>query len=278
MSQLISDYMLSVNEKMEKINEITEESICEMIGNIPDNLINSLGQISKIGEQGENSIVYKIKDKGISIKIMKNTDKNKREIDFYMYFSSNYNNDYLNFPVVYRDIECMACNNDEMKNEPCFIIISELYDGSLKSIKQKLSKEQIISLVAQIIYSCSILEQLELVHGDLHSGNILYKNVDENDTIEAQIGDSSYAIKTFGKLWVLWDFGNMTYTGEITPETGIKALDTIKTDFHKIIPLVNKSYLTEFIYNNELKNASNTQILMNYLYEKYPNIISKISK
>ena len=278
MSQLISDYMLSVNEKMEKINEITEESICEMIGNIPDNLINSLGQISKIGEQGENSIVYKIKDKGISIKIMKNTDKNKREIDFYMYFSSNYNNDYLNFPVVYRDIECMACNNDEMKNEPCFIIISELYDGSLKSIKQKLSKEQIISLVAQIIYACSILEQLELVHGDLHSGNILYKNVDENDTIEAQIGDSSYAIKTFGKLWVLWDFGNMTYTGEITPETGIKALDTIKTDFHKIIPLVNKSYLTEFIYNNELKNASNTQILMNYLYEKYPNIISKISK
>ena len=122
---------------MEKINEISEESICDMVGNIPDNLIHSLGEISKLGEQGENSIVYKIKDKGISIKIMKNTDKNKREIDFYMYFSNNY----LNFPVVYRDIECMACNNDEMKNEPCFVLLSELYDGSFKSIKQNCYKD-----------------------------------------------------------------------------------------------------------------------------------------
>ena len=65
-------------DEEEKINEISEESICDMVGNIPDNLIHSLGEISKLGEQGENSIVYKIKDKGISIKIMKNTDKNKR--------------------------------------------------------------------------------------------------------------------------------------------------------------------------------------------------------
>lgn len=270
MSQLISNYFISVNEKMEKINEISEESICDMVGNIPDNLIHSLGEISKLGEQGENSIVYKIKDKGISIKIMKNTDKNKREIDFYMYFSNNY----LNFPVVYRDIECMACNNDEMKNEPCFVLLSELYDGSFKSIKQNLSKEQIISMIAQIISACSILEQLQLVHGDLHSANVLYKNVDNNDVIEAKLGDTTYNIKTFGKLWVLWDFGNMTYTGEVTPETGIKAIDTIRTDLHKFIPLVNKSYIAELIYNKDLEKASNTHILMEYLAEKYPNIIS----
>ena len=38
-------------------------------------------------------------------------------------------------------------------------------------------------------------------------------------------------------------FGNMTYTGEITPETGVKAIDTIRTDLHKFIPLVNNSGL-----------------------------------
>jgi hypothetical protein len=67
----------------------------------------------------------------------------------------------------------------------------------------------------------------------------------------------------------------MTYTGEITPETGVKAEDTIRTDLHKIFPLINKSYINELIYNRDLEKASNTQVLMDYLSEKYPNIVSK---
>ena len=69
-------------------------------------------------------------------------------------------------------------------------------------------------------------------------------------------------------------FWNLTYTGEVTPETGIKAIDTIRTDLHKFIPLVNKSYIAELIYNKDLEKAPNTHILMEYLAEKYPNIIS----
>ena len=62
-------------------------------------------------------------------------------------------------------------------------------------------------MIAQIISASSILEQLQLVHGDLHSANVLYKNVDNNDVIESKLGDTTYNIKKFEKLWVQWDFG-----------------------------------------------------------------------
>jgi serine/threonine protein kinase len=265
----LKDYIDSIQSKSEIMNHIDMNSICNMVGYIPNKLIEtSLGKFIKMGEQGENSIVYQVKDKGISIKIMKHSDKNKRENDFYFYFSNNY----INFPVVYRDIDCMACPLEEKgENISCLVVLSELYDGSLASIKSKLSKEQIISMVAQIISACSVLEQLELVHGDLHSGNVLYKNIDKDDFIQTQIQDKIYNIKTFGKLWVLWDFGNMTYTGELTPETSIRAIDTIRTDIHKFIPLVNKQYLNDLIY--DLKDAPSTKVLIDYLCEKYPDII-----
>ena len=47
----------------------------------------------------------------------------------------------------------------------------------------------------------------------------------------------------------------MTYTGEMTPETSIKAVDTIRTDLHKFLPLINKSYIDELIYREDLRDA-----------------------
>jgi serine/threonine protein kinase len=193
---------------------------------------------------------------------------NKRELDFYMYFSENY----LHYPVIYKDIECRACHlNDLEKKDDCMVILSELYDGTLKSIKNTLSKEQILSMIIQVVYACSVLEQLELVHGDLHTANILYKNISD-DTIPIEIGEKTYPLKTYGKLWVLWDFGNMTYTGETIPIVEIKAIDTLHTDLYKLLVLVNKNYLN---YLNELidhKTIKTVKELIEYLFNRYPTL------
>jgi hypothetical protein len=266
-SKTLKDYMLDINDKKEEIEKLSNETICDMIGHLPDRIIeNSLGNFNKMDEQGENSIVYSLKDKGISLKIMKNNIANKRELDFYMYFSENY----LNFPVVYKDVECVACNLENDNKEDCMVVLSELYDGSLNSTKRQLSKEQILSMIVQVSYACSILEQHELVHGDLHSGNILYRNVEDNDVIPIEIGDKIYNIKTFGKLWVLWDFGNMTYTGEMINNVNIKAIDTLHTDLNKLFVLINKSYINDLLHGD--KNIKNTHQLIKYLLGKYPNL------
>lgn len=268
-SKTLQDYITDINDKKEEIEKLSNETICEMIGYLPDRVIeNSLGKFNKMEEQGENSIVYSLKDREIALKIMKNNIANKRELEFYMYFSENY----LNFPVVYKDVECIACNLENDNKEDCMVVLSELYDGSLNSVKRQLSKDQILSMIIQVSYACSILEKHELVHGDLHSGNILYKNVDENDVIPFEIDDKIYNLKTFGKLWVLWDFGNMTYTGEMIKSVNIKAIDTLHTDLNKLFTLINKSYINDLLYGDNYKNIKNTNHLINYLLQKYPNL------
>jgi hypothetical protein len=269
LSYSVEDYISTISEKKETISKLSDESICKMIGQLPDDVIeNSLGKFKKMSDQGENSSVYSLPKEGLALKIMENNQKNKRELDFYMYFSENY----LHYPVIYKDIECRACHlNDLEKKDDCMVILSELYDGTLKSIKNTLSKEQILSMIIQVVYACSVLEQLELVHGDLHTANILYKNISD-DTIPIEIGEKTYPLKTYGKLWVLWDFGNMTYTGETIPIVEIKAIDTLHTDLYKLLVLVNKNYLN---YLNELidhKTIKTVKELIEYLFNRYPTL------
>lgn len=271
-SPTILEYLNNILVKKQTIENISTEMICNMIGKLPDELIeSSLGLFNKMREQGDNSVVYELKDKKLALKIMKNNDKNKREIEFYMYFTENY----INFPVIYKDIECTACkiydDSEDHKEENCLVVLSELYDGSLKSIKNNLSKEEILSMILQIAYACSELETLELVHGDLHTGNILYKNIDKNEILSIYIDHKVYNIKTYGKLWVLWDFGNMSYNGEIIPIIEIKALDTLRTDLHKLFSLINKNYIRDLAYD---KNITNTKDLIHYLVDKYPTLVS----
>ena len=269
LSYSIEDYISTISEKKETISKLSDESICKMIGQLPDDVIeHSLGKFKKMSDQGENSSVYSLPKEGLALKIMENNQKNKRELDFYMYFSENY----LHYPVIYKDIDCRACHlNDLEKKDDCMVILSELYDGTLKSVKNTLSKEQILSMIIQVVYACSVLEQLELVHGDLHTANILYKNISD-DTIPIEIEEKTYQLKTYGKLWVLWDFGNMTYTGETIPIVEIKAIDTLHTDLYKLLVLINKNYLN---YLNELiddKTIKTVKDLIEYLFNRYPTL------
>ena len=276
----IEEYLYSIEEKKEKIGDLKNENICNLIGYIPDKKIkSSIGSFHKLGEQGENSIVYKIEDnedeegiKGISLKIMRRDSQTKREIEFYYFFSDRLSFDYINFPFIYSSFECDACNIEKSSDTDdikCLVVLSELYDGSLLSKKGQMSDEEVVSLLCQLIKACSILKEYEIVHGDLHSGNVLYKNI-KDETMEI----NGYTLKTFGKLWVLWDFGNMTFNGEIIPKIEVKAINTIITDFHKILKLLNKNFInTDEILFSEDKTPEQ---LLEHLSQLYPSVLEKL--
>jgi serine/threonine protein kinase len=191
-----------------------------------------------MSEQGANSKVYRLNEQ-LAIKVVKTDEESKNEVKRYIELDPR-NTGILNFPVIYRSIECDACNDKKAGSKKCTLIVSELYDGSLFSIKKEFTKHRdyIVSMLIQVIFSCSRLESMGLVHGDLHTGNILYKNLNEDQELIYEIDGKDYTIKTYGKLWVLWDFGNMVEVGKTIQSTGVKAVDTVKTDIERLVSLL----------------------------------------
>lgn len=235
-------------EKQEYINEnYSPKDLCNLVGGIDDK------DFKLMSEQGVNSKVYKLIHKyKLAIKVVKTDAESKNEYERYAEFSP-FNPEgpgLLNFPVVFEHIECEACNPKKAGSEQCTMFISELYDGSLFLIKKEFmlreNKIKIISMLIQVIIACLALENKGLVHGDLHTGNILYKNVDENSTLEYSIEGEEFEIGTYGKLWVLWDFGNMVENGKIINLRGgeekggetLQAINTVQTDIEKLSTLL----------------------------------------
>ena len=156
------------------------------------------------------------------------------------------------------------------------MFVSELYDGSLSSIKDEMmsskNKLKIISMLFQVIYACLFLENDGLVHGDLHTGNVLYKNLDENDTFIYEVDGENFEIGTYGKLWILWDFGNMVENGQTINLNGeqLQAKDTVQTDIAKLsmlLSLRNKSLFSPLV--DIIEGGGKCIDLLRYLRDLY---------
>lgn len=262
-SLTIQEYVDNIYQTQRDIDEYySDEGLCDLVGGIED-----VEFFVLMSEQGENSKVYKLNDQ-LAIKVLKTDKESRNEVRRYKELDPK-NAGILNFPAIYRTIECDACNeqkcgssqsNDSTHSTRCTLIVSELYDGSLFSIKKQFIKSQnrdsIISMLIQVIFSCFILESMGLVHGDLHTGNILYKNIENDQELIYEIDGNNYTVKTYGKLWVLWDFGNMTEVGQIIPATGVKAVNVIQTDIARLVSLLglrNKGFgeLVDLIERDE---------------------------
>jgi len=240
-SLTLQQYVENIHQTYENIKQYSDKDLCDLVGGIEDNKFFVL-----MREQGANSKVYILNDQ-LAIKVVKTDDESKNEVERYIQFDPK-NTGILNFPVIYRSVECNACNptkvglesHDSGESCECTLIVSELYDGSLFSIKKQFVKDKnsVISMLIQVIFACSILESSRLVHGDLHTGNILYKNLYKDQDLTYEIDGKDYTIKTYGKLWVLWDFGNMVEIGQTIFSTGIKAINTVKTDILRLVSLL----------------------------------------
>jgi serine/threonine protein kinase len=89
------------------------------------------------------------------------------------------------------------------KSKYCIEIITDLKEGSLVTIYESLSKNQIISMIIQITYAIYLMHQKKIWHGDIHSQNICY-----NKTDKKFIKVFNENVPTYGYIYSLIDYGS----------------------------------------------------------------------
>jgi len=201
----------------------------------------------KVYTNSDNEIL-----KAIGTKLLRDTERNRCEIKYYNYFTDIVlTNQNPHFPLVSVSQECKmckACDGIYLKEQECILVFSELADGSASSyfpLSMKKNKiNELLSMTCQTLMACLTLEKHEIVHGDLHLGNILYHEEDEEKKNSGKYfhylyNDYHIYVKHLGKLWVLWDFGNTTANGEIHPKYGEISDNTLNVDVNRLFNLVN---------------------------------------
>jgi tRNA A-37 threonylcarbamoyl transferase component Bud32 len=88
------------------------------------------------------------------------------------------------------------------KSKYCIEIITDLKEGSLVTIYESLSKNQIISMIIQLTYAIYLMHQKKIWHGDIHPGNICY-----NKTDKKFIKVFNENVPTYGYIFSLIDYG-----------------------------------------------------------------------
>lgn len=238
------------------LKSLSKDEICSL-GKVFQNPV-SFGSASNVASVFRIQIDTEFK---MAAKIMKNNAQNRREIDWYRYFMERFFDvDMIipHFPLVSRSEHCDVCsitktynNNDWVKSvvaENCIVLFSELADGDLNSIIKQLKndEESIQSMVSQVLMALLILEQEGVVHNDLHSGNLLYHNVNNQDSIVyPELIENLYIeIPTAGKVWVLWDFGMMVRNGDPDPrEPEFNVTNTFVNDWKiTFLPILRKKF------------------------------------
>lgn len=98
--------------------------------------------------------------------------------------------------------------NLEINNYICLLM--EKADGSLEDwIKVEHSFDQWKSLILQILLGVLFMQKiLKMYHGDMKPKNILFKSIpDKTSTLEYDIDNKHYSVKTYGIQILISDFG-----------------------------------------------------------------------
>jgi hypothetical protein len=156
----------------------------------------------------------------VAIKLMPLRSNNFNEVEKYTFFT-NYvvNNISPHFPLIYKSLECGACQYDNKRHfkGPCITVFNELAQGDLKSyLKSAHSSYDLVCIFGQLIMTCLAMEHAGYVHNDMHWGNYLYHYVPEytgkymhyiyHDT-RNQV--HNVYLKNNGIVFIGWDFADM---------------------------------------------------------------------
>ena len=243
------------------INDLSVEELCSLVGEVK---LEKLGKVemSRLGKEekeeylkAKNSRAIKKKPETfkveidrsfgidpsftIAAKIMEDTEKSRNEIEWYTYFIDK---NYPNFPRTYAAIQCDVCSKSEVVKENCIVLFSELADGDLQSLKEKMNDGQIESMIRQVLNALLVLEKEEVIHGDLNFGNLLgfQENKDWN--------------------WRLWDFEMMRRNGEVSrldDELKTKVDNTFEVDWKStFLPKLKQSPFVRKV--SEITKESNS--------------------
>lgn len=281
----LNDRLKTYKRIFNLLSEKTTENICNMIGVIPLDIDGITYKIQEFNEEerGESAKVYKIPGLDIAVKVMPDNAENKYETEMYEYFTEVVlEKNVYNFPLIYGKHFCDACDYDEKKIK-CIVVLSELYDGSLKNCQDI----NLLTTLFQIGMGLYVLEMNGIVHGDLHRGNVLYKESDQdNDKYlyyvisnpEKEDELLHIYVKSYGKLWVLWDFDRFTEIGKVIAD-GINAESVLKNDIGTLLlrlfeNVKREKAMLKIIKEKVENNIMNMFKFLLFLYEQSVKIKS----
>ena len=168
-----------------------------------------------------------------------------------------------NFSMIYSHYICNSCvyknkHLKDNKNKMCLLILNEISQYNLKRWIIKKSKENInenklikiwYNILFQIIVSIfCIQKKYQMIHRDLHWGNILVDEIKPGGYWIYNIEGIKYYIPNIGILIKIWDFGksnSITFFSQTSrDESFLKKSESntiyhYKTDINKIINIDN---------------------------------------
>lgn len=230
-----------------------------------------------IGRQGEVLEVEK-NNKKYAMKIQKykleskNRDYSKliwREIEFLEYMNKKYPFWFLNMIEYFFDDNCIMKSKEMLENKTCMIKIFELLDGDLSKIFNTLSKEQIYSMIVQVLYGMYLMNKEGYFHLDMKLDNIGYKKINEK-----YLDILNFKIPTFGYKFIIIDYGvivNKKYNIDNEEEKKI----LYRKDFVRLIEmLIDFSELHNYLKLNNIKDLH----IIEFVKSKYFNDYNKYTK
>jgi hypothetical protein len=226
----------------------------------------------------------------IGTKLLEDNYKNRNEILYYNKFTEIVlENKNPHFPLVSVSQECelcKACDGMKLKGlRKCLLVFSELADGSASKYfpigMSGNKRDEILSMMLQVIMACLTLKKENIVHGDFNFGNILYHSEEEEVINKGKYLHYLYNgyhiyVRHLGKLWVLWDFGSMTKEGDLDKLNDRINTNTFMIDIVELFDKVNKRLrhtspdifrflenMTSYIFNdkNNLRNPKENDII-----------------
>ncbi len=224
-----------------------------------ENQVNKCGlkpfRYTQFGSKSANGIAFKLKtEEGDELvaKVMGYDQNVQRESEYYEMFKEDVIDQSMpHFPLVWENLHCVdqcyfidpdAISDyldnyesdkwEEIKENNCFILFAELFDGDLESLcrKGKCMDSLVASMISQVVMALSQMENEGISHDDLHSGNILYAFIERDEEVNTENemyfkyvmknGDVFY-IRHYNTLFSLWDFGNVKEIGSVSSRNNV---------------------------------------------------------
>lgn len=273
--------------KQRLLTSLNKDGICSL---------SSFGGVKKFTE-GAVGQSFGCQDTNIAIKVVDKNVRSEKEIEWYNYFTDYVLNHggFPHFPLIYQVSECDNVSLtqtygsttivDSVKKNASLLIFSELAEGTLKEVISKLSEEEMMGMIFQVLMACLVLENKKVIHNDLEPANILFYSHDKSPSffenqhyIEYMLGDITIRAPHHNRLYVLWDFGMMVKEGEEDPRKENKMDSTLHNDLKMtFFPRLSINYgkytrkykklqdLFEFVKNDDVNDVS---AIIQFMMEK----------
>jgi len=285
-------------KKQSWLESISHDKICSL---------SSFGKIKQFTE-GAVGKSFGSKDTNIAIKVVDKNERSEKEIEWYNYFTKYVAEEggFPHFPLIYQVSECDDVSLTktfgsttivEPVKKNAFLILSELAEGTLKDVISKLSEEEMMSMIFQVLMGCLVLENKKVIHNDLEPANILFYSRDKSPSffehpeyIEYMLGDITIRAPHHNRLYVLWDFGMMVNINkreeEEDPRKENDMISTLNNDLKMtFLPRLSTNYvkytrkykklqeLFKFVdYNYKLKKLNDVSAIIQFMMENMENI------